>query len=76
MPHVQSSGCAINPHLAPLCKLPCHNPVQDVLPDWHVEDAAREYDVANSVVLPVKEGKGEIRTLGLRRSPALGCKAA
>ena len=74
----QVSSCQVvskGYHLAPLCQLPCHNPVQDVLPDGHIEDAAREYDVPNLVVLPIEERNCEVRTVGFWRSPALGCKA-
>ena len=72
---VQLLGCR-EPHLAPLCQLPCHNPMKDVLPDWHIEDAARKDNVPNLIVLPIQKGNGNIRALGLWHSPAMRCKAA
>lgn len=52
-------------HLAPLRQLPCYHPVQDVLPDRHIKDAAREYNVPDLIVLPIEERNSKVRTVGL-----------
>lgn len=55
---------ACQAHLAPLCQLPSHDPVQYVWSHWHIENAAWEHAVPYCVILPVSHRDFDVRSMG------------